>query len=165
PQLWPIYKVLEEAHKPVLFHSGDIGVLPLNDQYTSVNRFDSVFCDFPQMPAILGHAGRIDFSRTAGLLRKHSNVYVDISSVIGRDPNFQTHPLRHLITMVKTWAGAVNRILFGSDMPLYSYEKTLGNLDLLIAELQETPDPVISIDDVVAIRDVNSSAFLNRYQL
>ena len=50
-------------------------------------------------------------------------------------------------------------------MPLYSYEKTLGNLDLLIAELQETPDPVISIDDVVAIRDANSSAFLNRYQL
>lgn len=165
PQLWPIYKVLEEAQKPVLFHSGDIGVLPLNDQYTSVNRFDSVFCDFPQLPAILGHAGRIDFSRTAGLLRKHSNVYVDISSVIGRDPNFQTYPLRDLITKAKTWAGAVDRILFGSDMPLYSYEKTLGNLDLLIAELQETPDPVISIDDVVAIRDVNSSAFLNRYQL
>lgn len=165
PQLWPIYQVLEEAQKPVLFHSGDIGVLPLNDSYTNVSRFDAVFCDFPHMPAILGHAGRIDFSRTAGLLRKHSNVYVDISSVIGRDPALQTHPLRHLITKVKTWAGAVDRILFGSDMPLYSYEKTLDNLDLLISELQETPDPVISVDDVVAIRDVNSSTFLNRYQL
>lgn len=165
PELWPIYRVLEEAQKPVLFHSGDIGVLPLNDKYTNVSRFDSVFCDFPHLPAILGHAGRIDFSRTAGLLRKHPNVYVDISSVIGRDPNLQTYPLRDLITKVKTWAGAVERILFGSDMPLYSYEKTLGNLDLLISELQETPDPVISPDDVIAIRDAHSSTFLNRYQL
>lgn len=165
PQLWPVYKVLEEAQKPVLFHSGDIGVLPLNDQYTQVSRFDSVFCDFPHMPAILGHAGRIDFSRTAGLLRKHTNVYVDISSVIGRDPSLQTYPLRNLITKVKTWAGAVDRILFGSDMPLYSYEKTLGNLDSLIAELEETPDPVISTDDVIAIRDCHSSMFVNRYHL
>lgn len=163
--LYPLYEILAEAGSPILFHSGDIGVLPNKDHHTRATLFDAVACDFPELPMILGHAGRIDFNTTAGLLRKHANVYADISSVIGRDPATQTVPLRRLLEIVKTWAGSVDHVLFGSDAPLYTPAATQANLDLLLRELEDEPSRIITPEDVRAVRDENAAVFAAKYRL
>jgi predicted TIM-barrel fold metal-dependent hydrolase len=167
PLLWPIYEQMEEYGYPILFHSGDIGVLPYRDSFTRVTRFDKIACAFPNLPIVLGHAGRIDFTKTAGLLRKHRNVYADISSVIGRDRPSRTLPLLKLLETIKSWAGATDRVLFGSDFPLYSIDETLSVVDELIEQVNagvfgQTP---ISCDDLLAIRDANGEAYCRRFGL
>lgn len=162
--LYPLYEILQDESCPVLFHSGDIGVLPMKDRHTRATLFDAVACDFPNLSIVLGHAGRTDWMTVAGLLRKHPNVYAEISSVIGRDPQTQTRPLLRLLEHVKEWSGSVERVLFGSDSPLYSQRATLENLDLLINQLDEFDTP-ITRDDVVAVRDLNSGIFAKKHNL
>lgn len=165
--LWPIYEAMQDYRLPILFHSGDIGVLPCEDKHTRATRFDEIACEFPELPMILGHAGRIDFSTVAGLLRKHPNVYADISSVIGRDPDSRTLPLKNLLETVKSWAGSTDHVLFGSDFPLYTPAATLGTLDQLATELATgrygySP---LSENDVTEVRDKNAATFLSVYGL
>jgi predicted TIM-barrel fold metal-dependent hydrolase len=165
--LWPVYEVMEAYRLPILFHSGDIGVLPCTDTHTRASRFDEIACAFPELPMILGHAGRIDFSTVAGLLRKHPNVYVDVSSVIGRDPASRTWPLKNLLEVVKSWAGTTEHLLFGSDFPLYSISETISVVDQLASEIAAGafgPTPLAS-RDVIAVRDENARKFLAKYCL
>lgn len=166
-RLWPIYEFMEAHRLPILFHSGDIGVLPCTDTYTRATRFDEIACDFPDLPMVLGHAGRIDFSTVAGLLRKHPNVYADISSVIGRDPRSRTWPLKNLLEVVKPWAGSTEHVLFGSDFPLYSVSETISVVDQLSGEIAADafgPTP-LTPQDVIAVRDENAGRFLAKYCL
>jgi predicted TIM-barrel fold metal-dependent hydrolase len=160
--LWPIYQTMQDRGLPVLFHSGDIGVLPTKDRYTQASRFDEIACDFPELPMVLGHAGRVDFTTVAGLLRKHPHVYLDISSVIGRDRASRTYPMRRLLEIVKSWAGTTDNVLFGSDFPLYSQEVTLAVLNELAEQLEmpAAPPSPVTVDDIAAVRDTNAAKFL-----
>lgn len=165
--MWPIYGLMEHYRLPILFHSGDIGVLPCRDEHTRATRFDKVACSFPNLPMLLGHAGRIDFTTVAGLLRKHENVYADISSVIGRDPKSVTWPLRKLLEVVKSWSGTTDHVLFGSDHPLYTAATTMSVVNQLTNEIRigvHSPTPLIE-EDVTNVRDKNAAAFLRRYNL
>ena len=163
-RLYPLYAELEERRCPVLFHSGDIGVLPMKDRHTRATLFDTIACDFPDLPIVLGHAGRTDWATVSGLLRKHKNVYAEISSVIGRDTRTQTRPLLRLLENVKEWAGTIDRVLFGSDSPLYSQKVTQDNLDRLRSEISQF-DTVVTGDDLDGLRDRNSGVFADKYQL
>ncbi len=162
--LYAIYEVMSAYQRPVLFHSGDIGVLPIKDHFTRASLFDAIACDFPRMPMILGHAGRIDWATVAGLLRKHPNVYADISSVIGRDASTQTRPLRNLLEAVKEWAGSLDHILFGSDAPLYSQAATQENIDQLLDELPGSGS-ILTEAEVRAVRDSNSGDFTTLHHI
>lgn len=163
-RLYPLYEAMEGYRLPILFHSGGIGVLPCKDQHTRATRFDAVACSFPRLPIILGHAGRIDYTTTAELLRKHENVYAEISSNIGRSSQGRTWPLRQLIAAVAGWAGGTGRLAFGSDYPLYSQAETLAVLSDLNSEGPGQFEP-FSPDDVLNIRDRNGAEFLERYGL
>lgn len=162
--LYPLYEELAVAGRPVLFHAGDIGILPLKDKHTRATLFDAVACDFPGLPIVLGHAGRTDWSTVAGLLRKHRTVYAEVSSVIGRDAATAIDPLRRLLEAVKGWAGNVDQIMFGSDYPLYSQSATFANLDALHAALPSL-DTILRPDDLLAVRNANAGAFARAYEL
>ncbi len=159
-RLYPVYEVMQEAQLPVLFHSGGIGVRPYKDDYTRMSRFDAVACDFPNMPIILGHAGRMQYSATAQLLRKHPQIYAEISSNIGRAPN-SVWPLRELLRNVVGWAGSAHQLLFGSDWPLYDQAATFQALE---GATPEAGDPY-SKDELAAIVHQNGEAMLRKYRL
>lgn len=127
-RLYPLYAVMEEYGLPVLFHSGGIGVRPYKDRFGHPSYVDDVACDFPGLPIILGHAGRIWYDDTAMLLRKHPNVYADISTNFGRGPEEPAKPLQSLFEKVKCWAGTTEHLLFGSDYPFYGQQRTLANI-------------------------------------
>ncbi len=87
---------------PVLFHTGSLGVIPYRDCFSNPSYIDEVSCDFPEFIIIVGHSGKIYFRETAMLLRKHKNVYADISTNIGRDPLFGHHPMAWLLYKFKS---------------------------------------------------------------
>lgn len=124
--LFPIYERLEKKNKPVLFHSGGIGVKGFLDHYGDVDLFDETCTRFPDLPVILGHAGRMKYEEVAIVMRKHKNVYAEISTNFSKNPAFGATPLKRLIETLQVWVGDYDRVIFGSDYPFYSQEYTLG---------------------------------------
>lgn len=157
-RLHPLFAVMQSFRLPVLMHSGGMGVRPYRDDYTRVHRFDAVANAFPDMPLILGHAGRMDHATTAELLRKHPQVYADVSSNIGRAKAAAGWPIRELMANVAGWAGTTQRILFGSDFPLYSQRATIAALDAA----EPRPGDPFTRSDLRAVFESNGDLFLDR---
>lgn len=122
---YALYEQMQRYGKPVLFHTGGIGLKAYKDKYSRLENFDDMLCDFPEMPIILGHAGRFDYEGLAVLLRKHKNCYGDISTNFGKKAELATAPLERLIRTVEEWAGDTSHLLFGSDFPFYSQKRTV----------------------------------------
>lgn len=124
-RLYPIYAWMEERSLPVLFHTGGIGLKAYKDKYCSLEHFDEVACDFPDLPMILGHGGRNDYAGLSVLLRKHKNCYADISTNFSKKEAYARRPLQKMVCEVRDWTGYTDQLLFGSDFPFYSQEKTM----------------------------------------
>jgi predicted TIM-barrel fold metal-dependent hydrolase len=160
PKLYPVYEVLQERRLPVLYHTGGIGIRPLMDKYSNVSYIDDVACLFPDMPIVLGHAGRGMYDEVALLLRKHKNVYADISANFSKLEGYEYIALQEMIQRVKIWTGGVARLLFGSDYPFYGQQQTI---DLL--ERCDEGETLVNELDIPTIASGNASAFMEKYGL
>ncbi len=160
--LYPFYEKLNKYGLPVLFHSGSIGITPYKDSYSNPSYIDEVACDFPDLTIIIGHSGKIWYRETAMLLRKHKNVYADISTNIGRDTLSSEHPMSWLLYIIKSYSGCIDRILFGSDYPFYMQDETLICVDNAIKLLNKKYDHLINVEDVEKIMYRNAWKLLKK---
>lgn len=161
-KLYTFYKKMEEYGLPVLFHSGSIGIKPYKDFYSNPSFIDEVACDFPDLTIIIGHAGKIWYEETAMLLRKHKNVYADISTNIGRSSSFSEHPMSWLLYKIKTYAGRMDRLIFGSDYPLYMQSETIECLKKAVRLLNDRYSNFITDDDMEKIMYKNAEVLLRQ---
>ena len=139
---------MQDYGLPVLFHSGSIGIIPYRDSFSNPSYIDEVACDFPQLTIIIGHSGKIWYEETAMLLRKHKNIYTDISTNIGRDSFSSEHPMAWLLYKIKSYAGCIDRVFFGSDYPFYMQGETIHCLNKAVNLLNEKQDGFITNDDI-----------------
>jgi predicted TIM-barrel fold metal-dependent hydrolase len=164
-RLYPIYETMQNYRMPILFHSGGIGIVPFKDSLGRPSLIDDVACDFPELPIIIGHGGRIWYDETAMLLRKHTHVYADISTNIGRFALYKSAPLEWMLYKVKVWAGGLEKVLFGSDYPFYFQKETLESLEMARDCLNKNFENFITDDDMKGIIDENPKKFCERYRL
>lgn len=164
-RLYPIYAAMQEYGFPILFHSGGIGVRPYRDKYGDPVAFDDIACDFPELPIILGHAGRTWYDSTAMLLRKHPHVHAEVSTNFGRDEKSRLVPMARLFEAVRGWAGTTNNLLFGSDHPLYPQRATVEGLRALEEACRVGTAAILEPEDVRRVLDVNSARFAEAYGL
>jgi len=115
-KLFEIYEYACEKKIPILFHTG--ASLPSHTDHFSRPIFvDEVAARYPKLRIILAHIGRPWYLEAAMLMRKHTNVYADISANVGRSGGAAL--LEIVLLAVKIYSGAMDRILFGSDFPVY----------------------------------------------
>ena len=160
--LYPFYKKMQDYRLPVLFHSGSIGIIPFKDSFSNPSHIDEVASDFPQLIIIIGHSGKILYDETAMLLRKHKNVYADISTNIGRSSLFSEHPMAWLLYKFKSYAGCMDRVIFGSDYPFYMQDETLNCFNKAVKLLNEKYSNFITGEDVEKILFKNALNLLNK---
>jgi len=156
---FPIYEKMQEYKMPVLFHCGSVGVLPFKDDFARPSHIDEVACSFPDLPIIIGHSGKILFDETAMLMRKHKNIYVDISTNLGRNEEFKFMPLVWLLSRIKIWADSFERVFFGTDYPMYLAGETLRGLTDAANYLNKENMDFVTGDDI------NKITFLNAQKL
>ncbi len=156
-----VYRQMQEYGKPILFHSGGIGVRPYGDIYGRPVYMDETALKFPELKIILGHAGRIWYEETAMLLRKHPNIYADVSTNFGKTKETLNWPMQQLLQTVKGWAGSTGHLLFGSDFPFYEQTDTRENLEDLADGL--TDSGLVTAAEVRRIITVNTETFLNKF--
>jgi predicted TIM-barrel fold metal-dependent hydrolase len=112
-----IYAQMQAYNLPVLFHTGS-GPTQLSDRYSNPHLVDEVAVHFPDLKIIMAHAGRFWYQETLTMMRRHPNVYVDISATVGKALGHGL--LLALLVAIKEVVGDVDRVLFASDYPWYT---------------------------------------------
>jgi predicted TIM-barrel fold metal-dependent hydrolase len=103
-----IYRKAEAARLPVMIHTGTSVFPGARNKYADPIYVDDVAVDFPRLPLIIAHGGRPLWTETAAfLLRRHRNVWMDISSI----------PPQNLLQYFPRLEQLSHKALWGSDWP------------------------------------------------
>lgn len=103
-----IYRAAEANGIPVMFHTGTSVFPDARNKYGDPIYVDDVAVDFPKLRILLAHGGRPLWMDTAFfLLRRHANVYLDISGI----------PPKMLLKYFPRLEEIAHKTLFGSDWP------------------------------------------------
>ena len=103
-----IYRAAEANGIPVMFHTGTSVFAGARNKYGDPMYVDDVAVDFPKLKILLAHGGRPLWVDTAFfLLRRHANVYLDISGI----------PPKTLLEYFPRLTEIAHKTLFGTDWP------------------------------------------------
>ncbi len=143
PSLADIYRLAGEAKRPVFIHTGTSNFPGARNVYADPMACDDVAVDFPQTTLVLCHAGRPLWYDTAFfLLRRHSNVLLDISSI----------PPRRLLEVFPRIPEVADRILWGTDWPSKGAKSMRGNVEeFLSLPLSDAVKRKILFDNAAAL--------------
>ncbi len=101
-----IYRICEAESVPVMVHTGTSIFAGARNKFADPMPLDDVAVDFPNLKLIMAHGGRPLYMETAFfLLRRHPNLYFDISSI----------PPKKLLEYFPRLEQIAHRSLFGSD--------------------------------------------------
>ena len=115
-----IYEKAQEYEVPVMFHTGTSIFPAARIKYGDPIYLDDVAIDFPQLKIILAHGGRPLWMHTAFfLVRRHPNVYLDISSI----------PPQNLLSYFPRLEQIAEKTLFGSDWPGPGVKSIKANIE------------------------------------
>jgi len=103
-----IYRAAEANAIPVIVHTGTSIFPGARNRYGDPIYVDDVAVDFPKLKIVLAHGGRPLWMETAFfLVRRHLNVYLDISGI----------PPRSLLKYFPRLEEIAGKTLFGTDWP------------------------------------------------
>jgi hypothetical protein len=119
-ELETIYRTAEANGIPIMFHTGTSIFPGARNRFGDPIFLDDVAVDFPKLKIIMAHGGRPLWMDTAFfLLRRHPNVFLDISSI----------PPKSLLNYFPRLEEIAHKTLFGTDWPSPGVSDMKKNLD------------------------------------
>jgi predicted TIM-barrel fold metal-dependent hydrolase len=134
-KLDPLWRYAAEHHLPVLLHTGTTFVAQAPLDCTLPRHLDRVACRFPQVKIIMAHLSHPYEGECAVVIRKHPNVYADVSAL-----HYRPFQLYHSLMLVQEY-GVWHKLLFGSDYPFTTVDASLEGLFALNRMLEGTSLP------------------------
>jgi uncharacterized protein len=126
--LLTLYEMCEDEQVPIMFHTGTSVFPGARNKFGDPMPLDDVALDFPGLKIIMAHGGRPLWMETAFfLVRRHSNVWMDISSI----------PPKSLLSYFPRIGQIADRVIFGSDWPGPNVPSMRANAD----EVAKLPIP------------------------
>ncbi len=118
-ELETIYRAAETNEIPIMFHTGTSIFPGARNRYGDPIFLDDVAVDFPTLKIIMAHGGRPIWMQTAFfLLRRHPNVFLDISGI----------PPKSLLEYFPRLEEIADKTLFGTDWPSPGVREIKKNL-------------------------------------
>ena len=115
-----LYRAAEANGVPVMVHTGTSIFPGARNKFGDPIYVDDVAVDFPRLKILLAHGGRPLWMNTAFfLVRRHSNVYLDISGI----------PPKTLLKYFPRLEEIAERTVFGTDWPGPGVPDIKQNLD------------------------------------
>ena len=115
-----ISDIAEQNGIPIMVHTGTSIFPGARNKYGDPIYVDDVAVDFPKLKILLAHGGRPLWMETAFfLVRRHSNVYLDISGI----------PPKTLLKYFPRLEEIADKTLFGTDWPGPGVPEIRQNLD------------------------------------
>ena len=159
PNAYEVYELAQELGIPVLFHHA--GMPEAHDllYHTDPAQIDAVAANFPKMKIVLAHLGYPRVEETLYVLRKHKNVWADISWPYGNinHPSYLWLLWRDLLTALNL--GVMSRIVFGTDYP---GTRQKPYLDMLLSVNRYAPhkDLQLPAEELMNLLDKNPRPLL-----
>jgi uncharacterized protein len=126
-----LYDLAEKYRVPVIFHTGDtfnsLGLVG----YAHPLGVDEVAKRRPGMKIVIAHIGNPWIDDAALMLSRHKNVYADISGMLSYQKgafewdSLYERNVAHEIRTAIGWCGGPQKLLFGSDSPIFSQYRYL----------------------------------------
>ena len=145
PRCTEIYRYCERHGLPVLFHAGTsfVGGTPLD--FSRPAHFDAVAVEFPELRMVLAHLGHPWEGETIAVIRRHPNVFADLSALHYRPWQFY-NSMRLVVEY-----HAEHKVLFGSDFPFTTTGSSLAGVRGVNAVLAQSGLPPIPADVIEGI--------------
>ena len=138
----PLWEFANLNKLPVLLHTGTTFVAQAPLDCTLPRRLDPVATRFPEVKIILAHLGHPYEAETVAVIRKHPNVYSDVSALYYRP--FQ---LYHSLMLIQEY-GVWDKVLFGTDYPFTTVSESLQGLRGLNNMLEGTALPRLEENEI-----------------
>ena len=151
---YEIYRYCVKHGLPILFHTGTSFVSGTRLEYSRPAHFDKVAVDFPELRMVLAHLGHPWEGEAISVVRRHANVYCDLSALYYRP--WQFYNSMRLVVEYR----AEKKILFGSDFPFTTTEDSLKGVRGLNDILANSGLPAIPAEVIEAIIHRNTLELL-----
>ena len=144
-RLDPLWRYATEHRLPVLLHTGTTFVAQAPIDCTLPRHLDAVATRFPDVKIIMAHLSHPYEGECAVVIRKHPNVYSDVSALHYRP--FQLYQSLMLVQEYGVW----HKLLFGSDYPFTTIDASIEGLYALNKMLDGTALPRLQEDQIDAL--------------
>jgi uncharacterized protein len=151
PRALRIFERANALGLPVMIHQGAIFANAGRLSDANPLLLDDVALAFPELKIVIAHLGHPWVHETAVVMRRHPNVFSDISA-IARRPSM----LAMGLAAAKEY-NVLDRVLFGSDFPFFTVQETIDRLTRVVEAMDRTSLTVITEDELDTI--LNRSTF------
>ena len=111
PAYLPLFRKAEALDIPVIWHQGTSFVRPGPLKWANPIQLEDIAVACPDLRMMIAHMGHPWEDECVVLIRKHPNLYADISALHYR-------PLRHYMAFMSALEyGVEHKLIFGSDFP------------------------------------------------
>lgn len=141
----PLWKYATEHRLPVLLHTGTTFVAQAPLECTLPRHLDVVATRFPEVKIIMAHLGHPYEGECVVVIRKHPNVYADISAL-----HYRPFQLYHSLMLVQEY-GVWHKVLFGTDYPFTTVNATITGLRKLNDMLEGSALPRLKVAEIEAL--------------
>ena len=157
PKHLPLFKTAEALGIPVNIHQGTSFVRPGPLKYSNPIQLEDIALACPNLRIVIAHMGHPWEDECVVLIRKHPNLYTNISALHYR-------PLRHyqaLMTAIEY--GVEHKLIMGSDFPSATLPQVIAGQWKVNDILEGTKFPRISDEIIHNIIYENWKRFLPEY--
>lgn len=127
PAFDPLWRYACDHGLPVLMHTGTTFVSQAPLEYARPVLADRVARRFPALRLVLAHLGHPYEGECIAVIRKHPNVYADVSAL-----HYRPYQLWRALMLVQEY-GVWNKLLFGSDYPFTTVDASIEGLRAVAA--------------------------------
>jgi predicted TIM-barrel fold metal-dependent hydrolase len=144
-RLNPLWEYATKHQLPVLLHTGTTFIAQAPLECTLPRHLDPVATRFPDVRIIMAHLGHPYEGECVVVIRKHPNVYADVSAL-----HYRPFQLYHSLMLVQEY-GVWNKLLFGSDYPFTTIDDSIAGLRKLNNMLEGTALPRLNEAEIEAL--------------
>jgi predicted TIM-barrel fold metal-dependent hydrolase len=149
-----IYRRAQELKLPVLFHQGTSPTRFADLDYAHPRHADRLATAFPDLKIVLAHMGHPWQADCIAVVRKHPNVYADVSALFYREWSHYS-----CMRLATEWS-ILPKLLFASDFPAATPQETMDGMRRVNAILEGTRLPRVPEDAIEQIIHRNSLELL-----
>ena len=150
-----VHRRAEELGLPILTHAAYHVIANTPMEWANPLLYDPVAREFPNLKIILAHIGLPWYTDAMVMIRKHPNVFADVSGGVPLRPwwGYQALAFCHENRVM-------DKLLFGSDFPIATVEETIDALRTANRFAEGTGMPRVPADDIEALIHRDSLSLL-----
>jgi len=152
--LEPLWRYAEKHGLPVLLHMGTTFIAQAPLKFTLPRLIEPVALKHPGVKIILAHLGHPYEGECLVTIRKHENVFADVSAL-----HYRPWQLYNSLMLAQEY-GVWHKLLFGTDFPFTTVNASIAGIRALNDMLEGTKLPRLDVAQIEATIHRDSLALL-----